>query len=312
MDIEKKPDFIISGAMKSGTTWLHHALNKIPGVYIPSEEIHLFDCFDLEAHPDMQTLGKEGLSLLNGPDTTWNDVHQSLQSSKEMVGYDSTTLFHSNIDLKELAETYPSLKIIVILRNPVDRAFSHYWHLLRTGRVHRDFENELLFGRGEIVARSIYVDKAAKMKSAFKERCHFVCYEEIFAKPEHTLSLLLKFLTIESKHLPLLTGFTSSVSNPGRYPVFELGWRMASWLFSGFKGGRYAINKKNSRGASVGFWAFRFKQTMMLLFAFGVHAKKSKMKHATNSSLMEYFAMSNKGLNEVVGFDILEYWFKSQ
>ena len=46
------PDFIIAGAMKSGTTTLHNILNEHPDVFIPDSEIHFFDMDDVIEHPE--------------------------------------------------------------------------------------------------------------------------------------------------------------------------------------------------------------------------------------------------------------------
>lgn len=308
----KKPDFIIAGTMKSGTTWLHHALNDLPGIYLPEEEIHLFDCWDPVVHPDMQHVSHEGLTLLDGSDTTWFDLQLSIQGKESLVGYDSTTLFHSNIDFQKLSKDYPELKIVVIFRNPVDRAFSHYWHLLRTGRVYRTFEKEILFGRGEIVARSVYLEKALKIRSAFGGRCRFICYEDMFKNPEKILGDLLHFLEIDMDFLSVLMSRTKAVSNPGRFPVFESGWRFAAWLLQGLEHGRYAKNLKKvgPARAKVRFFSFRLKQVLMIMCSFGVMKKKPKMKKLTRRSLEKYFSEANRGLGDVVDFDIQKHWFE--
>lgn len=46
------PDFIICGAMKSGTTTVHGILNRHPQIFIPDPEIHFFDIDDVLQHPD--------------------------------------------------------------------------------------------------------------------------------------------------------------------------------------------------------------------------------------------------------------------
>ncbi len=46
------PDFIIAGAMKSGTTSLHHILANHPEIFIPDKEISFYDIDDFVQHPD--------------------------------------------------------------------------------------------------------------------------------------------------------------------------------------------------------------------------------------------------------------------
>src|SRR5262249_39356681 len=116
------PDFLIIGAQKSGTTALVKFLNKHLFVKIPKEEIHFFDL-----HYD------------KGVDWYQQQFSQK-QSSLEVIGEKSPYyLFHPTAP-KYVQELYPKMKLIVILRNPVDRAYSQYWHNLR---YHEYEENEL-------------------------------------------------------------------------------------------------------------------------------------------------------------------------
>ena len=224
-DMMNGPHFVIAGAMKSGTTWLHKALNSVSGVTIPKDEVHLYDCNDPIVHPEFQKITFRGLALRRAKETVWGDY---ICETRDLLGYDSTTLFHSKIDYKKLAKDEPSLKIIVILRNPVDRSYSHYWHLVRTGRVKFNFEREILFGRQEILERSFYVANAERLTQSFGSRCLFVCYESLFSEREENLDRIGKFLELSSSQIKELKNFTSNRANEGRYPRFPLLWRFFS------------------------------------------------------------------------------------
>ncbi len=110
------PDAVILGAMKSGTTSLHNYLVQHPGVIEPlRKEVHYFDV-NLErgerwyrAH-----FGREGEPGLN------------LDSSPYY-------LFHPAVP-RRLHDLLPDAKLVVLLRDPVRRAYSHYWHERDKGR----------------------------------------------------------------------------------------------------------------------------------------------------------------------------------
>ena len=56
---ELLPDFIIGGAMKSGTTTLHNILNAHPRIFIPDGEVHFFDMDNVSQHSDFNFLPKK-------------------------------------------------------------------------------------------------------------------------------------------------------------------------------------------------------------------------------------------------------------
>jgi len=119
------PDAVILGAMKSGTSSLHHYLVQQPGVIEPlRKEVHYFDV-NVErgerwyrAH-----FGREGEPGLN------------LDSSPYY-------LFHPAVP-RRLHELLPDAKLIVLLRDPVRRAYSHYWHERDKGRERLSFEDAI-------------------------------------------------------------------------------------------------------------------------------------------------------------------------
>ena len=110
MAIRRRPDFIIAGAMKCGTTWLHDALNRLPEIQIPREEIHWIDARDPIVHPEFPRITNRGLSLIAREETSWFETHTQDTEPGGLLGYDSTTLFHSKIDMGQVAEALPDTK----------------------------------------------------------------------------------------------------------------------------------------------------------------------------------------------------------
>lgn len=112
------PDFIIIGGQRCGTTTLYSYLSQHPNIAPPSvKEVHYFD-----------------LSYQKG--TVWYRTHfplRLLQSSETITGEASPYyLFHPHVP-KRVAELLPSVRLIVLLRNPVERAYSQYHHEVRWG-----------------------------------------------------------------------------------------------------------------------------------------------------------------------------------
>jgi len=120
------PHFIILGAQKAGTTSLHEYLSQHPQL-VPSlkKEVHFFDG---GTNPKIDTFAK-GLP--------WYRAHfpleKHLEDGKKTFESSPLYLFHPRVP-QRIAEMLPTVKMIVLLRNPSKRAISHYFHEKRKGR----------------------------------------------------------------------------------------------------------------------------------------------------------------------------------
>jgi len=100
-----KPNFIVIGAAKSGTTALRHYLVQHPDVWSYMDEIHYFDrCWER---------GKE-----------WYFKHFTPNGEKIIM---EKTPGYYMTDPQKLARVCPDAKLLMIMRNPIDRAYSEYW-----------------------------------------------------------------------------------------------------------------------------------------------------------------------------------------
>jgi hypothetical protein len=141
------PNLFIVGAAKGGTTTLHYALDqhaqvymskkKEPGYFVwPEENLQFINNGKLITEPRF---------LVNHLD----DYLKLFEDGKEklMRGESSTTyLFFYEKAIANLKRIHPdpeNIKIVICLRNPVDRAFSQYMHKLRDGAESLTFEEAL-------------------------------------------------------------------------------------------------------------------------------------------------------------------------
>ena len=132
------PNLFLGGAQKSGTTALHRFLEKHPEVYTPPDrqEIHFFD---------------EEASYARGL-----DGYRSLfaGAAGRPVVFQTSPLYLFDPKVPErIHRACPDARHLFILRQPVDRAYSHYWHEVRFGRERLSFEAALA-AEDERVARS--------------------------------------------------------------------------------------------------------------------------------------------------------------
>lgn len=133
-----KVDFFIVGAPKAGTTSLYKYLNQHQDVVMSSvKEPNYFSKEELES---------QDLYYASKNITDEKDYHSLFQTNgeKKKLGEASVSyLFYPKVS-KRIFTYNKDAKIIIILRNPVDRAYSHYKMDFRLGFVKRDFEDLVL------------------------------------------------------------------------------------------------------------------------------------------------------------------------
>ncbi|HCI81284.1 MAG TPA: sulfotransferase, partial [Ktedonobacter sp.] len=133
-----KPNFFIIGAARSGTSSLDRYLSQHPEIYItPKKETHFF-AHDL-IPSNFTGPGDERLN-----NSLIRDEKQYAQlfadTTKKVVGESSAFYLCFPEVAERIAQAVPDAKIIVILREPVDRTYSAHTFLSRDGRETLSFE----------------------------------------------------------------------------------------------------------------------------------------------------------------------------
>lgn len=120
------PQFLIAGAAKSGSSTLYHYLSSHPEVFMPDQKEPAF----------FSKYYNKGLN--------W---YESLfaETQPGQVAGEATVEYMVNPDSAfRIAMDIPDVKLIFILRNPIDRAWSHYWHRVKNGEETRKFGDILI------------------------------------------------------------------------------------------------------------------------------------------------------------------------
>jgi hypothetical protein len=119
------PDFLILGAQKAGTTALYAYLRWHPHITGPSfKEVSFFD-----------------LHYARGE--RWYRAHLPLRRRGAIVGEASPSYVFHPLAPERVARMLPRARLVVLLRDPVERAFSHYQHEVALGREQLSFEDAL-------------------------------------------------------------------------------------------------------------------------------------------------------------------------
>lgn len=218
--LRKRPDFLIVGAAKAGTTSLYFHLLEHPQIWAASrKEVHFFD-----------------VNYARGG--RWYQSHFPLRSRMKsgLTGEASPYyLFHPHA-AERIAASPDSPKIIVLLRDPVRRAYSHFQHHVRCNWEQLSFADaivreaevlplELEKMRADSAYHSVfhrlrsYVSRgcyAEQLQAYFvhlpRERILILRSEDFFADPQAIYSQVLRFLGIDQWRLD-----ASRIYNIGRY-----------------------------------------------------------------------------------------------
>jgi hypothetical protein len=203
------PDFLIVGAQRSGTTNLYDLLVRHPSIDPAShKEVHFFDY-----HYRRGDRWYRG----NFPDPRGDSGGEFIcgEATPTYIGYESAPA--------RIRDLVPDAKLIVLLREPVARAVSHYHHFCRLGNEERSFEDAIAWEYGYLSAGSrpllldspergsdpIYLSLSAyapqleRWFSTFPRDQLFVApAEELFENQEELLARLGEFLELKSPFPP--------------------------------------------------------------------------------------------------------------
>jgi len=224
----KLPNFFIVGAPKAGTTSLYAYLDQHAQVYMsPIKEPNYFasefrlENFVMEARPriarEMRALqeylrGDMRERRFGGLVSTWEDYLRlfSNVSNEIAIGEATPCYLWSETAARNIATRIPHAKIIINLRNPVDRAFSQYLHMVTVGSTRRSFreqiyanltcENKQLGPLRPLLEFGHYSEQIKRYFNEFPaSQIHISLYEELEAAPELLVSQLFSFLGVDSK-----------------------------------------------------------------------------------------------------------------
>jgi hypothetical protein len=193
----EKLDFILAGAQKSGTTALHYFLEKHPQVTMgDQQEMHFFDDEKLFSRPvDYAALHR----------------HFALRMATTVAGECTPSYLYWKPAAERIWQYNPDIKLLVLLRNPIDRAFAH-WNMQRfKGREPLDFiaaiEAEkdriarplsLESRRFSYVERGFYTRQLERFFQLFpREQLKIVKFEEFRSKQQEVLNAIFEFLGVK-------------------------------------------------------------------------------------------------------------------
>jgi len=206
--IRPLPDLIIIGAQKSGTTSLHVYLSQHPQFLKPYEkEVHFFDG-GLDPAVDNYNKGQ-----------AWYRAHFPFRKNRAKVFEASPLYIFNPIVPKRMFNLIPEVKIVAILRNPTERAISHYFHEKQRGYESLPIMEALLEEERRMesaIQRKDYKNYSF-IHHSYKSRGHYGEHLERFFEffPRHQALILTseEFFSGQNNILRQVTDFTGTDSS---------------------------------------------------------------------------------------------------
>ena len=182
------PVFLGIGVPKGATTWLHQVLDSHPDVWVPRlREVHYLS----RDHHFARGMDWY-LSLFPGADS------QGEYASRGEIS--PTYLYCDPERIQFVREHIPSVgKLILIVRNPIERAWSHYWFFKRVGALSDGQEfDDFLKDRKISIERGLYAKYLNNWLQHFQdEQVLVLVFEEIFADKAKAIAQISTFLNID-------------------------------------------------------------------------------------------------------------------
>jgi hypothetical protein len=266
------PNFVIVGAPKCGTSSLAAWLRDHPDVYVVPEK----ELFYFTSEWERGQRWYEQCFAANG---------------QKAVGEATPTYLHEHRAHARLADVIPDAKLIAMVRNPVDRAYSHYWHWHERKGDERTFEEaiapELAGERDDVfLAPGRYAEHLRALGDHFApEQIQTVVFDDLAADPGAVYRAACSFLGVDDATVPDSVG---SVENSFRYYY-------PRWLWAVFVRVRIGRFLPGRAGAAL------YRAMVRTADPY------PPMADATRARLVAYFEQPTAELAQMLGRD-LSHW----
>lgn len=245
IDKAPHPNFFLIGTVKGGTTSLHRYLDQHPDIYLsPIKEINYFSKDDIDPNHfakdyrhdiaiDLPKYLKQGMPhpvhIAHVTDEKDYLKLFSKAGNASAIGEMSLSYMLYENTPKKIFETYPKAKIIAMLRNPADRAFSQYIMNLKQGKIlENDFIKEIvqddeqkIKGWGanhQYLMIGKYYDQLKRYYSLFpKEQIKIFLFDDYLKNPDSIVKEMFEFLGVDSQ----ININTSEKANEGGVPKLK-------------------------------------------------------------------------------------------
>lgn len=219
-----KLDFLVIGSQKAGTSSIYQLLKQHKSVYLPrKKELKYF------FHTSEFTKGESYYH------SYFQDAREDQIKGEASPGY----IAHPE-SAKRIFDYNPKIKLILTIRNPIDRAYSQYWHKRRNLNVSESFDffisrdlDHHLYEQGSngLFSRGLYIEYIEQYLEYFsRDQLLILDFDELKASPSRFFKRVTDFLNITEldNHL-----FENTVHNKSLYydnPFYKFFFKQPQFL----------------------------------------------------------------------------------
>ncbi len=209
MKTETLPNFLIVGAAKSGTTSLHNYLNQHPDIFLPAiKETYFLSGLQRDEFPE--SFSSPIITELSEYRQLFNKAVNRQAIGEACIAY----LFYFEQTIPRIKALLGNPTIFIILRNPIDRAFSHYTELWMDGIENLSFEEAIKYeperiANGEwwwssqYINMGLYADQVEAYIDAFgNDQVSIFLFEDFAQDPQLVTRAIFQKLRVDDSFLP--------------------------------------------------------------------------------------------------------------
>lgn len=295
-----KVDFFVVGAARCGTTSLYNYLNQHPDIFLPNiKELNHFSGVESKEHSDYKKPKKDQeyhTKIIKSP-----EIYKSLfdkAKEQQLKGDVSPSYLSNSTTAQRIFEHNPEAKIIISLRNPVQRAFSHYAMNFGVGYDrNKSFEEaikakkEQIWGGGNLYLElSNYLRFVESYYKRFeKKSIHLMVFEEWTKDKDMAMTKIFDFLGVDSE--------------------FEVNHDVSHNEKVAYKNIR-TLNVLRNKYIKGLIDSFLFSETKNKIKArwFKKESFDMRLSPNTEKELNDYFFEEIEQLEQLVGFPLIKTW----
>lgn len=286
----RKVDFFIVGAPKAGTTSLYHYLNEHPKIQMSSiKEPNFFS---------YSSLKRDKLYYHSSIIDTIEKYHALYVAADVNLRGDASVSYLFYEDVPQKIHSYnQNAKIIIMLRDPVERAFSHYLMDYRLGLVSESFESIVTKKLGhrdfnlfyqQYIEVSKYANQVKRYLEVFgKENIIFIDYDDFKRNTAKTVEEVYMFLEQDKDFRPFFNKKYNTYFAPRNAFI------------------RFAYSLIFFRKMAVNILPKKFKSIIKKLFF--ISNRKPKLSQNTRGFLQKKFEPDLRELSALLSKDFLKW-----
>ncbi len=282
--------FLGIGAEKSGTTWLFEMLNRHPNVYMPAEkELYYFNRYYWH-RPNIKNY------RFDKPDSWYLSFFDEARA-ENVKGEVCPAYICDDQAAAKIFSFNSNIKLIAVLRDPVERAFSQYLYYIQLGEyaTKQTFEESLKKDQ-QMLLRGLYAQQLKRYYSLFpRENILVALLDDLKKDSKEFLIQIERFLGLE-EYIPESVHETVNVTGVPRYPILNRVYAAGKYLTR-----KYSmvglLNVLNRIGVARGFEFLRSKNVRPI-------PVKQSPDMKTVKTLKDYYRSDIEQLEDLIKRDL--------